>query len=499
MRHMSVTDRQFRYIAVPGRSDPFVAGTAELIGGPAGEHMAGRGAHGLRWSSRFFTAARVVLLLACLTLAANWVQKADCMDGNWNNFSQYKHFCYSDVLALYYAEELNTGKLPYLEHRNEYPVLTGALMGVIGLPVYALGKADASVNQAEGFFNTTTLILGLIGVASVAAMLALRRRRPWDIALFSLSPALVVTAAVNWDLFAVGFAVFGLWAWARHRPVLAGTLIGLGVAAKLWPGALLIALWMIYFHRSDPRARRPLLVATASATIAWLVVNVPVLVAAPRGWWEFFHLNSTRGIDWGTLWYIGAHFPHLNSNEQGLPGFGWLGQHIQFLNVLTYALMFAAWAVVGRLVLLAPRRPRVAQVAFLVVAIFLVFSKVWSQQYVLWLLPLAVLAKPRWTPFLIWQFTEVCYFFAFYGELMNASGKFVFPEGTFVTAALLRMTGVLVMMISVIKDIQRPSRDEVWLTYGDDPDGGPLGDLPPEVRRRRAPLPAYATPAPFVR
>lgn len=496
---MSVSDRLYRYIDRPGQSDPFVTGAAELIGGPAGAHATPAGSHGLRWSRKFFTAARVVLLLACLTLAGNFVQKADCMDGAWKNLSQYKHFCYSDVVALYYAQELYTGKVPYLEHRNEYPVLTGAFMGVVGLTVQSLGETYPSMNQAQAFFLATTLILGLFAVASVAVMLALRRRRPWDVALFALAPALFVTAGINWDLLAVGFAVLGVWAWARSRPVLAGAMIGLGVAAKLWPGALLIALWLVLLHRRDKKAVRPILVTTGAALATWLVVNVPVMLLAPRGWWEFFHLNSTRAIDWGTLWYIGANFSHLNSDQRGLPGFGWLGQHIMFLNILSYVLMFIGWALVGRLAFLAPRRPRVAQVAFLVLAIFLIFSKVWSQQYVLWLLPLAVLAKPRWTPFLIWQFTELCYFFAFYGELMNASGRFVFPEGTFVTASILRLIGVLVLVVSVVKDIRYPRRDVVWETYGDDPDGGALNDTPPDPvpGRIRVVRPTPA-PQPFV-
>ena len=62
---------------------------------------------------------------------------------------------------------------------------------------------------------------------------------------------------------------------------------------------------------------------------------------------------------------------------------------------------------VGALVALAPRRPRVPQIAFLLVAGFIVFNKVDSPQYALWLVPLAVLARPRWPSMLLWQVTEV--------------------------------------------------------------------------------------------
>jgi uncharacterized membrane protein len=109
----------------------------------------------------------------------------------------------------------------------------------------------------------------------------------------------------------------------------------------------------------------------------------------------------------------------------------------------------------------APLPPRLTQLAFLIVAMFLLFNKVWSQQFTLWLLPLAVLARPRWGAFLAWQFAEVAYFLAFYGELLNASGQSVIPEGVFIFASVLRWTTVAVLCGFVIRDILQPRHDVV--------------------------------------
>ena len=123
--------------------------------------------------------------------------------------------------------------------------------------------------------------------------------------------------------------------------------------------------------------------------------------------------------------------------------------------------------------------PRLAQLAFLVVAAFLIFSKVWSQQFVLWLLPLAVLARPRWGAFLAWQVAEVCYFVA---VLRRAAGRGasrpVFPEGVFVLAATLRLVTVVLLCVLVVREILHPERDAVRRTYADDPDGGVLDGAP---------------------
>ncbi|HEY0700265.1 MAG TPA: glycosyltransferase 87 family protein [Micromonospora sp.] len=461
----------------PSRSDAFIRGLSEIVGGPIGDHAVGIDQPGGRSTSRFWSAARIVLALACLTLALHWVQKSPCQDGAWRNEIQYTKFCYTDVLALYYAEGLNEGKVPYRDHPVEYPVVTGYFMGALGLPVHSLGETNPGINQAMWFYNLNALVLCALAVIAVAVILALRRRRPWDAALFALSPALLVTATVNWDLLAVGLAALGLYAWARRRPVAAGILLGLAGAAKMWPLFILGPL-LVLALRAD--RLRTALTTTGTAVATVVLVNLPVAVPYRENWDRFFELNSERAVDWGTLWYVGRYLDgKWNSGAEGDQGpFQWLSSHIPTLNWLTYALFGVACLAVAALALRAPRRPRLAQLAFLVVAAFLIFSKVWSQQFVLWLLPLAVLARPRWGAFLVWQFAEICYFLAFYGELLGASGKQVIPEGVFVLAATFRLVTVAVLCGLVVRDILRPDLDPVRRSYVDDPDGGVLDGAP---------------------
>jgi uncharacterized membrane protein len=464
-----------RSVDEPARSDAFVGGLSELIGGPLGEHAV-RPVRSSYGRSRFWTPTRVVLALACLMLSLHWVQKSPCRDGAWAELSQYKYFCYTDVLALYYSEQLNEGAVPYVDHPVEYPVLTGAFMGLIGLPVHALGVSDPSVNTGRAFYDLNALVLGAFGVAIVGVILALRRRRPWDAVMLAVAPALFVSATVNWDLLAAGLTAFAMYLWARRRPVAAGTLLGLATAAKFYPLLLAGALIVLAI-----RANRWREVVTTIGVGAgtWLALNLPVWATHPAAWREFFHLNRTRGIDWGTFWYIGEHLP-LGGGRYGLSWFQSLNQqpgHAR-LNTLYFGLFLVACAAILVLGIRAPRRPRLSQLMFLIVAAFLVIGKVWSQQYVLWLLPLAVLARPRWGAFLVWQAAEICYFVAFYGELMGASGRVVFPEWVFVLASVLRLVTLCVLVGFVVRDILRPERDAVRQTYPDDPDGGVFDGAP---------------------
>src|SRR4051812_43381425 len=238
--------------AAPATGDPFVRGLSEAIGGPLGGHAVRPDAR----RGRFWTAARIVLALMCLTLAASWVQKSPCQTGDWQNNIQYTRFCYTDVLALYYAEGLNEGKVPYKDHPVEYPVVTGYFMGALGLPVHEYGEKHPEINQGTWFYNANALVLSALAVATAAIILALRRRRPWDAAIFALSPIIFFTATVNWDFLAIGLAAIGLYLWAKRYPVLAGVFFGLGAAAKLWPVFILGPL-LVLAVRTNGRLARP--------------------------------------------------------------------------------------------------------------------------------------------------------------------------------------------------------------------------------------------------
>jgi uncharacterized membrane protein len=494
-------------IDLPSRSDPVVAGLSETIGGPVGEHA--------RLSRRWFwTPMRVVLALTCLVIAFNWVQKSPCRDGRWVNNVQYTKACYTDVLALYFAEHLSDGAVPYLDHEVEYPVLTGFLMGVIGLPVHALGQSDwvnesllpglAKFGLAEGgplnegklFYDLNTLAFGLFALLTVWAIVRMRRRRPWDAAMVAVAPATLFTATVNWDLFAVALCTLAMYAWARRSPIWAGVFLGLAMAAKFYPLLLLGPLLLLCLRR-----RRVLdFLQTLALTIAtWLVVNVPVMLAAPKAWMKFYTFNSERGVDWGTFWYIGGHF-QLGPFKPQLPFFSALAlpENAGRLNSLSLVLFLLCCVGIAALVFLAPRPPRFAAMAFLVVAAFLLTNKVWSQQYVLWLVPLVVLARPRWRLFLAWQACEVAYFFAFYQILLrSAGGKSLMPEAMFTYVSIARWVSVAVLCAFVVRDALRPERDIVRAGGEDDPEGGVLVDdfahRPPPTRQEFAPASAPAT------
>ena len=163
--------------------------------------------------------------------------------------------------------------------------------------------------------------------------------------------------------------------------------------------------------------------------MAWTVVNLPVALRWPDGWASFYTMSRTRDASFGSPWYA------LDRSGWVIPS-NWLST----VSAGSFALLCLGIAV---LALGAPRRPRVGQLAFLVVAAFTITNKVYSPQYVLWLIALFPLARPRWRDFLVWQGAEVVYFVAVWWHLQGLTypDKVQVPEWTHTGATFLRIGG----------------------------------------------------------
>ena len=134
---------------------------------------------------------------------------------------------------------------------------------------------------------------------------------------------------------------------------------------------------------------------------------------------------------------------------------------------------------IAALIVVAPRRPRFGQVAFLVVVAFLLTNKVYSPQYVLWLLPFVVLARPRWRDWLVFTAGELLYFVAIWWHLAGVLAPGDSSEDRiYWLAVIVRLGTQLGVATLVVRDIFRPSRDPVRAGGLDDPAGGVLDGAP---------------------
>jgi uncharacterized membrane protein len=447
---------------LPSRADPTAWRASRMLGGPWGRH-----AGVARWS--WWTPVRWLLLMTLVTLLLGYAQKSPCATGEWVGSKQYTHFCYSDVVPLWSDERLDVGGVPYRDTTVEYPVLTGAFMWFTADLTRGVHAIESDWSQLIVFGVLTCLLLSACALVVTVATAGAARRRPYDAAIWALSPLLVFHAFSNWDLLAMAFTSAALWAWARDRPVLAGAMVGLGTAAKLYPVFLLVAVWTLAI-----RTRRWSEAgwATAAAAGTWLAANVPLAIAYHRGWWEFYRFSMDRATERSTLWAIGK------TLFAGSAGSGdavyWVPPGIAVALALIGALV--AVMVLG---LAAPTRPRLAQLAFLAVLAFLLTTKVWSPQYSLWLVPLVALARPRWRLTLVWQFVEILVWMATLTILLgyNDSSHGI-SYGWLVLILLARDALLVALAVLVVREMWNPELDVVRADGADDPGGGVFDGAP---------------------
>ncbi|WP_425245952.1 glycosyltransferase family 87 protein [Streptomyces sp. NEAU-NA10] len=442
----------------PTREDEVAAAGSELIGGPLGR----RALTGTSW----LTPVRVIVLVAIGMFALGLVQKAPCYNGAWffGASSQYTHACYSDIPHLYQGRGFADGLVPYFDKLSgdmeylEYPVLTGVFMEVASW----LTPGSGSIQDQEQWYWMVNAGM-LMACAAVIAVCVTRThaRRPWDGLLVALAPAFALTATINWDLLAVALTAAAMLMWSRGRPLAFGVLLGLATAAKLYPVFLLGPLFVLCWRAGK---WRPFAIAVGGALTAWLVVNLPVMLFAFEGWSKFYTFSQERGVDFGSFWLILAQ----NSSDP---------LTTDSVNTLATLLVVLCFMGIAGLTLTAPRRPRFAQLAFLMVAAFILTNKVYSPQYVLWLVPLAVLARPKWRDFLIWQASEVAYFLGIWMYLAYTTSGDAhkgLPTDGYHWAIGVHLLGTLYLCVMVVRDILMPERDVVRQAGDDDPSGGVL-------------------------
>ena len=447
-------------IVEPAGEDPIAAQAVQTIGGPMGRFAGQR---------RWWSPVRVLLLMSALAYALGYLLDLSCRSNGWLAPERYEHLCYSDIPPLYALRGFADGYLPYLQtppdgQPLEYPVLTGVFMQIAATITKLLTTVLPSLPAGRTFFDVNVILLFIPFAIAVVALAGTVRRRPWDAAMLALAPSVVLAATINWDLIPLAFAGLALLLWSRSRPFAAGLLLGLAIAAKFYPVLFLGGFLVLTIRTRTWKALGRLVAGTA---ITWLVVNLPFMLANFDGWAHFYLFSQERGVDFGSLWFA--------MQQLGLDGVP-----AELLNKVASGTLVLLSIGIAVLALTAPRRPRIAQLLFLIVAAFAITNKVYSPQYVLWLIPLAIMARPRWRDLLIWQAGEIVYFAAIWWFLVgygstNADIKGLTPQ--WYGIATLVHIGVTVWFAAmVVRDILRPQddpiRSDAFAEDDDDPGGG---------------------------
>jgi uncharacterized membrane protein len=361
--------------------------------------------------------AAVVVLLCGLTLGLAYLNKARCAgapfnaDGRSTVFDVHKDsdVCYSDIQFLWLGRDIDQHVFPYVDGgitddgaltggAVEYPVLSGVLMW--------LGAVGAD-NDAE-FLLHSALLLAPFALLTAWLLVRLAGRAAL---LWAAGPPLVLYAFHNWELPVVCMAVAAVYVVTamtryslRTRGILAAVLLGIGFCLKLYPGIFVLPL-MAYVltggerDRDDPGPARMDVrgaLMTAGAAIGTVVaVNLPFALTGYEGWRASITFQQLRQADITTnsIWYWGLR-QMFGPDAESENAF----QHVvtiasPMLVLTSFALaMWLGW----RRFQLSGSFPWIG-VSGAMLCGFLLFHKVHSPQYTLWLIPFLVLLEVPWS------------------------------------------------------------------------------------------------------
>jgi uncharacterized membrane protein len=335
-----------------------------------------------------------------------------------------------------FAESVFDGRVPYRDFFTEYP--PGAL--AVFLPPAAFGDHyNAAFKVLMVLCGAATIVL----VALLLARLGASAGRLWSgVFLLALSPLALGPISLNtYDAWPALLTVAALVLLVAGSPLVAFALLGVAFAAKVYPVVLLPAA-LIFVWRTAGRRLAMQALGTFAAAVA-LVVG-PFLVVSPHGLAESFRAQAGRGLQVESL---GGAFLAV-ADRLGLYSATVVhrtGQAISYelTGSLPDALALLSSVAQGLAVLLAvwlywrgrDEPYRLAASFAAAIAGFLAFTRFFSPQYLVWLLPFVVLLGPA-----AWALTAIALvlaqvWFFHYGD--------VFALGGYVWLVLLRDLVVL--------------------------------------------------------
>ena len=313
------------------------------------------------------------------------------------HFGFYQHHLILDTVEYHrYGQAMVHGDVPYRDFKVEYP--PGALP-VFALP--AVGDPEFSL-----FHREFQVLMGLLAAGALLAMtLALRSLRATTarlaaaIGFFALAPLVLGSVVIyRYDLWPAALAVAGLALILARRERLGFATLGVGLAAKIFPGVILPPA-LAYVWRT--RGRREALICLGCSAAALAVFVVPFLILAPHGVWASIHRQASRplqieslgaGILLAAHQLGGLHLEVVTSH--GSQNLG--GSLAEALGTAESALLAVTLIAIWIAAALGPQRPeRLVRYAAAGVTAFAAFDKVLSPQFMIWLLPLVPLVRGR--------------------------------------------------------------------------------------------------------
>ena len=303
-----------------------------------------------------------------------------------------------------YGDAIAGGQVPYRDFRLEYP--PSALPAFLAPELTATrGDLNSYTHAFERWMAGAGVLLTLLAAAALMSLRASPLRATTALALIAASPLLLGTVVLTrFDLWPAALMAAALAALLAERDEIGALALGAAIATKLYPAAL-VPLGIAWVWRRHGRRRALAWTALVAATCA--AVFLPFAAIAPASVGHSFSVQLHRPLQiesLGAAVLIGLHHAAgLAITVQSDHG----SQNIEntaanaaaiVTTVLALFALCAIWIVFAR----GPaERERLATAAAASIATFIAFGKVFSPQFMIWLIPLVPIVRSRIAPVLL--------------------------------------------------------------------------------------------------
>jgi uncharacterized membrane protein len=288
------------------------------------------------------------------------------------------------VYETYGTNVVDDHAVPYRDFQLEYPPAA--------LPVF-IAPALFDVTYKTGF---QAVMAVLFGVCVLSALSISGIRAAIIVAVLPLVLGPVVVS--RFDFWPAALVVAALAFLLRDHLATSAVLMGTAFAAKLWP-AVIVPLVVVWVARSSGgRSAARWLAAAVATAAAWFV---PFAIVSPSGVGHAFHEQFARPLQiesLGSALLIAAH--HLGGSTIHVVGsFG--SQNVEGTGTHAAAVvtsMLGAVALVGLYIAFArgdTTDDDLLRYCAGAVAVTIAFGKVFSPQFLIWLIPLVPLVRGR--------------------------------------------------------------------------------------------------------
>jgi len=297
-------------------------------------------------------------------------------------------------LFEFYGERMARGLIPYRDFYFDWA--PGSVPPVV-LPAWLGGSSG---NSYHNWFHVLAVVYAALAMASLAATLVLmgvRRRRLYAavIAAAALPAALGAISINSVDYWPVLFTGAAIAALVAGRDKLGCGLLGAGIAAKVYPVVLLPLALILVWRR---HGRRAALQAFAACAGVIALVAGPFFVLAPGGVGYSTYLQFKRGLQMESLGasvlmaldHLGLLHVHVivgkpySLDIAGVPA-------AVFAAGLTVVLAAALVTVYVAYAAAGDTAERFVTASVAAVTAYVIFGRVLSPQYLVWLFPLVPL------------------------------------------------------------------------------------------------------------